>query len=368
MIRVLHYGLDSRLGGIETYLYKIYTHINRNSFKFDFLTIGKEDPIWINEFTEMGSRFYKITSRKENAFKNIFELKNLFKNERFDVVHCHMNTLSYIAPVKIALKSQVPVIIHSRNAGATHSVITNLLHNINSINLPKYKIKKIAVSDLAGEWLFGQGTNFQVINNGVDIEKFAFDENKRNTIRKELGIKDELTIIHVGAMREQKNHIFLVDIFHEVHKRQPNSKLILIGDGVLKEQIVNRIKKLGLQDHIILTGIKHNISDYLSAADLFLFPSLFEGFPNAVIEAETSGLPCLISDVITKEVLINDSCYSISLGSDSKAWADKLLSISINNTRKDSAQKIRNKGFSVEEEIKKISSIYWDVVNSNIKY
>lgn len=364
MIRVLHYGLDSKLGGIETYLYKLYTNIDRNKYKFDFLVIGDEEPCWYKEFTDMGSEFYKVTPRSKNPIKNKKEIIELFKKEKFDIVHCHLNTLSYITPAQIAIESNIPVIVHSRNAGAVKSKISNLMHKINSKVLDKDKIVKLAVSDLAGEWLFGKNQNYTVINNGLDTEKYKFNIESRNRIRNDLKLKDnDLVIIHLGAMRQQKNHMFLLDIFNEFLKTNKNSKLLLVGDGNLKESVFNKAKELDILNNVVFAGNRNDIPDILCAGDIFLFPSFFEGFPNAVLEAQTSGLPCLISSSITKEVMINKNCYNMDLRDDVEKWCSKLKSITLNSKREEASEYIRKQGYSVKDEVKKINDIYEQLCN-----
>lgn len=358
MIRVLHFGLDSRLGGIETYLHKLYTNIDRRKFHFDFLVIGNEEPCWYNEFTEMGSKFYAVTPRSKNPFKNKREIEKIFKQEKFDIIHCHLNTLSYIEPVLRGIKADIPVIVHSRNGGTSQSKISNILHRINSYILPKDKIVKLAVSDLAGKWLFGNYCEYEVINNGLDVNKYKFNEESRSKIRKELELNDELVIIHLGAMRKQKNHMFLLEVFKEIVKIKKNSKLLLVGEGDLHNDIVIKINSLGIKENVILTGNRSDVSEVLCAGDIFLFPSLFEGFPNAVLEAQATGLPCLISDVITQEVMINKNCKSMSLNSSKKEWAELLLSLQSFNKRESSYKNIKKHGFDVYDEIKRIENIY----------
>lgn len=367
MIKVLHYGLDSKLGGIETYLYKLYTHIDRNEFKFDFLVIGDKEPCWYKEFIDMGSNFYKVTPRSKNPLKNRADLLKLFKNEKFDIVHCHLNSLSYIKPVQLAVKSNIPVIVHSRNAGILKSKVSYFLHRLNYFFLPKDKISMVAVSELAGLWMFGKKANFKVINNGLNVEKYRYNEASRHKIRREFGLKDELVIVHVGAMREQKNHMFLLEVFSEVLKQLPSSKLFLVGDGRLKEKILNKINQLQIKDNVIIAGIRNDVPDILSAADIFLFPSFYEGFPNALLEAQTSGLPCLISDVITKEVIVNENCKAMSLNRNAKEWAIELLSLNHFKDRKVGVENIRLKGFSVEDEVKKIEELYRKLAIKNKK-
>lgn len=216
----------------------------------------------------------------------------------------------------------------------------------------------VAVSDLAAIWMFGKKANYKVINNGLNVAKYRYNELSRYRIRKEFGLEDELVIIHVGAMRKQKNHMFLLDIFSEILKRQKNSKLVLVGDGKLKPNILNKVNRLKIEDSVIFAGNRNDVQDILSAADVFLFPSFYEGFPNAVLEAQTAGLPCLISDVITKEVIVNENCKTMSLSASAKEWAIKLLSLSSFKDRRIGAKNVKLKGFAVEDEVKKIEDLY----------
>ncbi|WP_419893010.1 glycosyltransferase [Oceanobacillus kimchii] len=362
MIRVLHYGLGSKLGGIETYLYKLYKNIDRENFQFDFLTNKGEKSCFYDEFIDMGSNFYSITSRNKNLIRNRSELKNLLLKEKFDIIHCHMNSLSYSTPILMGLKTNSKVIVHSRNASTPKSLKTRFLHNYNSIILPKNKVKMLSVSDYAGDWMFGSKANYTVINNGVDTTKFMFNMDNRKKIRKELNLENQFCIIHVGAFRTQKNHIFLLEIFKYLKKYKSNSKLLLVGDGKLRVDIEREIENMGIKENVVILGNRSDISDLLAGGDAFLFPSHYEGFPNAVLEAQTSGLPCLISDTITKEVLINDNCYEFSLKSSAKEWAEKLLSIKKNDDRYDGAERILDKGFSVNSEINKIEDIYKNLI------
>lgn len=358
MIRVLHYGLGSNLGGIETYLYKLYKNIDTTKVRFDFLTTKDEDVYFKNEFTEMGSRFYPITSRSENPIKNRKELKELFLREKFDIIHCHMNSLSYSAPIFIGVKTNNNIIVHSRNAQAPKSVVTRILHNVNSIFLPKKQIEMLSVSDFAGQWMFGEKADFTVINNGVDIGRFKYNESSRRKIRSELDLDNKFCVIHVGAFRTQKNHMFLLETFRYILKFKRNSRLLLVGAGNLSSEIESKANELGIRDKIIIVGNRSDVPDLLSGADAFLFPSFYEGFPNAVLEAQTSGLPCLISDTITKEVLINSNCSNLSLNKSPREWAGKLLSLSSYENRLTGADTVKEKGFSVEAEVKKIEKLY----------
>lgn len=358
MIRVLHFGLSPSLGGIETYLKKVTYHINKNKFQFDFLVMGDEKPCWYDDFITMGSQFYSVIKRSKNPIKSKKQLIDLFEKEKFDIVHCHLNSLSNILPVKIALKYNNVVIVHSRNSKTSNSLKTKLFHFINSFRLPKNRIVKVAVSELAGKWMFGQKADFIVINNGIDVEKFKYSSESRIKTRKELGIYDKFCVTNIGAFRHQKNHMFLLEVFKHVSQIKHNSVLLLIGTGELERKIISKARKLGISDKLLMLGNRNDVSDLLSASDVFLFPSHYEGFPNVVLEAQTSGLSCLISDTITSEVVLNRNCEMFSLKKSSKEWALKLLSLDCLEDRKKSAEEIKKKGFSVNDEIKKLENMY----------
>lgn len=360
MIKILQYGLTDNLGGIETYLYKLTKNIDRKKFQIDFLILGGNKPCFYEELIKLGCKFHFVTNRRDDPIANFREISSLLDKEQYDIVHCNLNSLSYITPVLLAVKKKIPTIVHSRNAGIPNTKISRILHWINYRRLLKTKIKKLAVSDFAGKWMFGENSDVAVINNGIDIEKYRFNDSVRELIRKQFNIDNsEKLIIHTGAFREQKNHDFLIDIFYEITKNYDNVKLMLVGSGMLEENIRTKVNDLDLERSVIFTGNRSDISDLLSAADLFLFPSLYEGFPNSVIEAETSGLPCLISDVITEEVIINENCISISLNKSPKEWAVELINLKGKIEDRTEAYKyIDEAGFSVREEINKIEDVY----------
>jgi len=274
------------------------------------------------------------------------------------VVNFNINTLSYIEPINAALRHGCKVIVHSRNAGASKSIITNVLHHIHSVILPKDKIKMIAVSDLAGKWLFGKNTEFQTINNGIDIDKFRFNREKREKIRREMKIEDKYIVGNVGAFLYAKNHRFLVKVFYELVQKKPEAVLLLIGTGSMKEEILNLVNEMGLQQKVYFLGRRTDVSDLLSVMDCFLFPSLYEGFPNAVLEAQCSGLPCVISDNITDEVVLAENCIKLSLNLSLQQWANKLLNMEGYQNRNFASEILKKSGYSVKEEIKKVESVY----------
>lgn len=361
MLNIIHYGLNTNKGGIETYLYKLYRNIDKGKYHFDFIDTNIEKACYYDEFIKMGCKFFKIVPRKISFSRNRKELNSLFQSNRFDILHCHMNTLSDIEPIKAALKNNCAVILHSRSAGLPKSLLTKLLHYINTFFIPKNHIKMIAVSNIAGILLFGRNSSFSIINNGIETDRFIFNEKKRMIIRSEFRQEDRYIVGHVGSLSYSKNHKFIISVFQKLLQKKSNAVLWLIGSGPLESDIRKRIFDLGLNDQVYLFGNKSNIPDLLSAMDAFIFPSLYEGFPNAVLEAQTSGLPCVISDTITNEVVITENCIQLPLSLSAENWADKLIVSTSIMKREQGVRIIKEAGLSVEDEIIKIEKIYSDV-------
>lgn len=356
-IHILHVGLDTHLGGIETYLKKITTHIDKDKYQFDFLAYKDTTPCFYEELKNMGCNFHFICPRKENFAKNRKDLSKLFTENKFDIVHCHLNSLSYITPCLIALKHNCKVIIHSRNAGCLKSLKSKILHQINSCRIKNLNITRAAVSDLAGKWMFRK-KEFIVLNNGIDTNKYKFSIQYRKEIRKEFNLADKEVILHVGAFRKQKNHRLLIDIFEKYQKKHNDSILVLVGDGELKEEIYNYAENKGLTNNCIFAKQRNDIYKFLSAADKFLFPSFYEGFPNALLEAETAGLLCVVSDVITNQAIINKLAYKVSLNAPIDEWVEKLENKIEQKDREISYQLIKEKKFDIKDEIERLEKLY----------
>lgn len=368
-MKVIHYGLSSNFGGIESYLLKISKLIDTKNFEFSFLDMTADELPYKNEIEKLGMKIYKITPRSISIKKNKKELNQLFSINNFDILHYHANTLSYVTPIEVALKKNCKVILHSRSSNAPDSYITKALHHYNYIKLPFNQIEKVAVSNNAGNWLF-KNNSYDVLNNGIEIDHFQFDKNKRENYRKKLKIKSEFLIGHIGAFTYAKNHEFILTTFIKFNKSIENSKLVLVGNGVKKMEIIESVKKFNLQDKVILIDNTSDVASYLSSFDVMIFPSFYEGYPNIVLEAQTNGLPIIISNTITKEVMLTDNCFSLPIDSE-KIWVEKLLELQKNklNTtfREAQANRIRDLGKDVSKEIKLIENLYKKVYYENYK-
>lgn len=368
MIRVLHVVTIMNRNGLENRIMDIYRHIDRDMIQFDFLTHRQEKGAFDDEIEALGGKIYHINQVKLTSIgKYLKDLHNFFlRHPEYKIVHSHVNTLSTWV-LFAAQKAGVPIrIAHSRTWGAekNKTYLFKLFSRL-FINFPT--THKFGCSRQAGEWLFGrkgiqEPNYFRVITNSIDVPKFSFDESKRKEYRKELGIQaDDIAIVHVGRFTEQKNHMFLLDVFSEFHKIHSNASLFLIGSGNLESVIDAKAKELGIDNKITKIGQVPNVGDYLNAMDGFIFPSLFEGFGTVTIESQCNGLPILASDSIPFETKVSEVQEFDSLKNSPREWArhlDKMLS---NYVRKDRSEEITAAGYNIVDTYKFLQDFYISV-------
>ena len=361
MIEVLQFGLGTNPGGIETYLRKIWNHIDHKRFHFNFIDMTGEDqtPCFYDEFRASHCTFYPITPRQVSVRQNKADIQRLFMNNHFDILHFSVNTLSYILPVEEAMRAGCSVIVHSRSAGAAKRFITNTLHSINKKRISKWPITRIAVSPMAGEWLFGKSP-FEVYHNGVDTKRFAFSEVNRSMVRRNMKCEDKKVIANVAAFLPAKNHIFMINTFEAYQRAYPNTVLWFIGDGPLRDQAEQQVKEKGLEESILFLGKRNDLPELYAGMDMLWFPSVYEGLGNVVLEAESEGLPCLLSDCIPQDTLIMDNAFSFSLNATTEQWIEKIHETINAQTpdRKICNRIVAEKGWSVEAEIKRLEELY----------
>ena len=325
-IRILHVVPNMNSGGIENLIMNLYRNIDRTKVQFDFIVHYQKRGFFDEEIEKLGGRIFRCTIREDNnIIKYIRDLRTIFKeNPEYKVVHGHMASLGFIY-LKIAKKYGVPIRI-------AHSHGTSFLKTIKgyikflTFKLIKYQANvRFACSTEAGKYLFGEKRDFQFIPNAIDMEKFAYNEQVREEVRKELGIKSQLVIGNVGRFNLQKNQIFLLEIFQQIVSKEKDARLLLIGTGELEDTIQQKIKELQLEDNVQLLGVRKDVDRIYQAMDIFLMPSLFEGLPLTGVEAQANGLRCYFSDTITKEVSISNNIEFLSLDLTAKEWAEAIL-------------------------------------------
>lgn len=334
MIEVLHFGLSPNFGGIERYIYDTWTHMDHDKIHFSFIDIIKPggEPRYFEDFT--GCTFYKITPRRTSNWKNKTELERLFREHHFDILHFHVNSLSYLTPVTVALRHGCKVIVHSHNS-TINNIRQKVMHAVNKRRLQSKEIRRIAVSGLAGEWMFGK--DYVVLHNDIDTDRFVFSAEARATVRGELGIADGTFVVGtVGRFSAQKNPGGIVDIFAAVLKRDPAARLLWVGEGELRQQIEQRLREEDMSHAVIMTGARTDVERLLQAMDVFILPSVYEGYPIALIEAQAAGLPCFCSETVTNEAGLNGLCTFLPLDQP-ELWADSILDADISRDRSPSS-------------------------------
>ena len=347
MIRILHVVTDMSRGGLETFLMNYYRFIDRNRMQFDFLTHRKKRGDYDDEIEELGGIIYRLDRLNPFSISYRAQLNDFFKDHpEYRIIHVHQDCLSSII-LKAAMKQGVRVrIAHSHSSNQT----INWKYPIKLFYkqfIPMYATQLAACSKAAGDWMFN-GKEYILIHNAIDASRFTFNPVVRSTIRKELGISDvEIVIGHVGRFAEAKNHGFLISIFEEIQNCVA-AKLLLVGDGYLRKQVEDQIHKRGLDSKVIMTGVQADVAGYLQAMDVFVFPSIYEGLPVTLIEAQASGLPCVISDKVPQECMITDLVEQMELGDKVKNWAELAIKLS-KQVRNNTKTKIEHKGYDIKQ-------------------
>lgn len=223
--------------------------------------------------------------------------------------------------------------------------------------IPDYATELFACSKLAGDWMF-LGEHFDILYNAIDINEYKYSPVIANKLRQEFHLENCIVVGHVGRFNPQKNHSFLIDIFSECVQRNSNTKLLLVGDGEGRQKIQDKVRDLGIQDKVIFTGIRSDVNELLQAMDVFVFPSLYEGLPVTMVEAQASGVPCIISDHVSKECIVTRGLVtSKRLDESPEQWAKHILQQS-RRSRENHIEEIRTAGYDISTAAKQLESFY----------
>lgn len=365
-IRVLHVIGSMNRGGAETMIMNLYRHIDRKKIQFDFVENTLDKTLFEDEIKELGGIIYKCPRYNvKNHFEYIKWWNNFFNqhSQTYHIVHGHLGSTAAIY-LSIAKKYNMKTIAHSHNTWGKLDFVS-LMYRLYSYPTRYIADYFFGCSYDAGLCRFGKKivkqNHFYVLNNAINTSHYLYDLDVRNRLRKDLGINNEILIGHVGRFNEQKNHKFLIDIFYQFNKKEPSSKLLLLGDGNLREDIIEQINYLNLMDKVYLLGVVDNVNDYLQAMDVFLFPSLYEGLSVAVIEAQASGLPCFLSDTIDKKSAITDNVEFISLKDSPNVWVEKILKRLMTHKRINMNNEIVNAGYDINQTAKWLKEFYTEV-------
>lgn len=363
--RILHIHGGMNMGGTESVIMNLYRNIDRNRFEFYFTTMTKESCAYDNEIIALGGNIIYINPKYKVGFlKHFKELYTLFKSENYDVIHSHMNFHGGIVALIGKISGCKKIVCHAHN---TKDDGVGLKRKFEILILRKFirifSDELVACGREAGEFVFGKNAKYTLLNNAVDLKRF----NPKVTddilkLKKEYCLENKLILGHVGRFMEQKNHKFIIKIIEKLSKKNSDFIFVFIGDGELKSEFIKEIKEKRLDKYVLTLGLRDDVEKWLKVFDIMVFPSLHEGLPVTLIEAQATGLKCIISDTISIDTDMGLGLVEF-IGIDSgkeDEWAERIL-----NTRKErvsNEEKIINamdkKGYLLSGIIKKISKIY----------
>ena len=357
MIRVLQIVTNMRRGGLETMIMNYYRHIDRDKVQFDFLVHRDYESDYDQEILNLGGKIYHISRLIPWSRSYRKKLKNFFNNhQEYKIVHVHQDCLSSVA-LECAKECGIPVRIahsHNSNQDKNWKYLVKLYY---MRFIPLYATDFFSCGSVAGDWMFG-GHSYTILRNAIENEKYSYSPGKAKQVRKELHISNDTVIGHVGRFDPQKNHTFLIKIFLECKKIDSHVKLILVGEGEEQEKIKKEVNKRGLAEDVIFTGARSDVNDLMQAMDIFVLPSLYEGLPLTMIEAQASGLPCVISDKIPDECIVTNNLVTYcKLEDDPSKWASTIMN-QLKRSRINHTQEIEKSGYDIHIEAKKLEQFY----------
>jgi len=347
--------------GISKNVYSYLEAMDHTNIEFDVITAFRVDDITGARFKEFVGDIKVMNSRYKSTLRYVNQLRKLIKKNKYDIVHVHGNSATMVLEMLAASLGGCKIRI-----AQCHNT-KGILPRAEKLMRPLfYWLCKVrfACGREAGEYLYGS-RSFDIINNAQNIEALKYDEEKRKEYRKRYGLTENLVFGHVGMFNEQKNYPFLIEVFRHVYMKEKNARLLLVGDGRLREETEELIKKYDLQDAVILTGRVANVPDLLQAMDMMIFPSLYEGLPNVVIEWQIAGLPAVISDVITQDCAFTDLVHFVPLSNGAEAWADYILNVSMPNreeSRKFVMKAAAEAGYDINENARWLNAKYESLI------
>lgn len=368
-IRVLHVitgGIHRE--GISSTQLEFFKHINRDRFEILVAAVYNNDPFMLDEFRNAGCNIIVFQDRKKHTIRYFFQLVTELKKYKPHIIHVHGSSALMSIELLAAKIAGVKVrIAHSRNTKADQAKADKVLRPLFCC----LYTDGMACGEAAGKWLFGE-KKFTVIHNGKDFNKFKYNVNARELVRKQYHLDGKTVIGHVGNFNFQKNHGYLINVFNEYQKINPESVLFLMGEGPLMEETKKLAAELKIDKKVFFEGTVNHVETYLQAMDLMAFPSRFEGLPNVVLEWQAEGLPCLISDKITRECAPSDLVEFASIEDEPRIWAAKMEKMLQKYTNREvqaerGTQALKENGFDIVDATRQLENIYLNLLELHNK-
>ena len=327
MMRILQVVSVMDMGGMENYIMNLYRQIDRTQLQFDFLVHHARRGVFEDEIEVLGGRIFHTTLMDDlNLVRYLRQLDEMFSRERYPIVHGHLGSTAFFY-LGAAKRHGVPArILHSHCPGHPNTLKGYVKHVLFHFS-PIYANVRLACSTQAGEYQFRR-LPFEVVPNGIDVRRFRFNERARDELRRQLGLEGRFVVGHVGRFYYEKNHGYLLRIFQAFRQIKPDAVLLLLGDGALMEQTRALAGELRLGESVRFLGLIRDCAPYYQAMDAFVLPSIYEALPLTGIEAQCAGLPCLFSEEVSREIMLDDQALFLPIGpEDVTLWAAKLKEI-----------------------------------------
>lgn len=361
--KVLHYVSIMDRAGEETFIMNVFRSIDRSRVIFDFLVTVNREGDYDREIRSLGGDvryFSKIMHGGPiKRILNLFRLKNYLSPISKEYTTFHIHTQHAMDAMLDALSAQMAgfktVVVHSHS---TNTLFHLRAHFLCRPILNKMPIVRLACSDEAGKWLYGDDGKYEIVSNGIITDNFLYDENARRTIREEEHWDDRLVIGHVGNFTYPKNHSFILDVFKVFLKNHPDAILAMAGKGNLMDEAIQKAQSLGIYDNVRFLGSRGDANKLFSTFDALLFPSHYEGLPVTLVEAQAADLPCLISDAITTETDISPKLRRMSLNNTAEEWAKVLDEMIGDDNRRNVKDSIISSGYDIGVTVKRLTEIY----------
>lgn len=373
-IRVLQIFTILNRGGAESMIMNYYRKLNRELFQFDFLVHREEEGIFEEEIRTLGGRIFRLPSINplfpEAYYKRFREF---LRENPYKIIHSHINTFSYF-PLKVAKELNVPVRIS--HAHTTTKELTAQLwfqspkealkiwfktSNKEKVSLVSNHLFSCGIE--AGKWLYNE-KEFTILPNAIDLDHYIFNQDQAMELKRKFGLQDSFVVGHVGNFSYPKNYPFILEVFAEMLKMEPTSKLLLVGMGQMYEQIKRKTIELGINASVVFLGSRNDVPQLLQIMDVFIFPSHYEGLPVTLVEAQASGIPILASSNISNEVAISKNIEFLSLTQNPIEWAKRLLFWE-NNIRKSSIDEVRDNNYDIVQNTRFLEQFYLEKIKNN---
>ncbi len=366
-IKVLILDTVMDRGGAEATTMNYFRNMDRNRVTYDFLVHREYKAEYEDEIESLGGTIHRIyRPTPQNYFKYRKAIRKLFlEHPEYKIIHCNMMELGLFAYME-AKKCGVPIRICHAHTAPTDTKITPkmLMRKIYKTRIDKYLTHKFACGKAAAEWVFGEkyAKDIVYMRNAIDAEKYRYNKKIEKDVRCEFNLDGKFVVGHVGRFFEPKNHPFIIEIFAEIAKKDENAVLMLIGGGETDDAVLNqtkeKVKELGLEKRVIFTGVRSDVEKLIQAFDVFILPSLCEGFPVVMVEAQAAGLKCVISDRVTSECDITGNVEFVPLESGAEAWAEHILAYKNAYEKKDMYQTIVDVNYDIKANAKWLEEYY----------